>query len=91
MTEEEEIDLITMLGLVDEDVVHVDIDHEDPAGFSVLVTEGDRITHVMFGWGAAGLYATVSTYVGLDNPVPVTDAVIVPLGDTVSIINPTAE
>ena len=88
MTEEELVDLIAVLGLSGEDVIHVDIDHEDPAGFSVLVTEEDRITHVTFGWGETGLYATVSTYVGLDNPAPVDDAVVVPLGGSVSVINP---
>lgn len=88
MTEEELVDLIAVLGLSGEDVIHVDIDHGDPHGFSVLATEGERITHVMFGWGATGLYATVTNYVGLDNPAPVDDAVVVPLGGSVSIINP---
>ena len=92
MTEEKLIDLIAMLGLTDEDVVHVNIDHEDPAGFSVLVTEGERIFHVAFGWGTdGGLYSTVHCYVDIDNPRPVPNFSLVPLGESVTIINPKAD
>jgi hypothetical protein len=88
MTEDEQVDLVTTLGLIDSDVVVFEATEPDSRdGFHVLLVEGERVFHIRLGGDPTGGHLIVGCYKDPSDPQPVSDYVLMPLDNEILIIN----